>query len=136
MLILIAEAIATYALFTARRIRRTAVLFLLLIADIIVSLPHNPPRDLAPHTAPQMIIPIYQLVILRDTTTDLLSRARGSQNTPEEKVFFYVLQVVPEFTCICAVLSINTRRMFGTEMWGDHDVSGVRRLFARWRAPR
>ncbi|KIP06620.1 hypothetical protein PHLGIDRAFT_128189 [Phlebiopsis gigantea 11061_1 CR5-6] len=115
MLVISAQTIAIFALFVSRRVRRGPILLLLLIASII------------------MIIPIYQLVIMRDQTTSLLSHSRGSQNTPEEKVFFYVLQVVPEFTCVCALLSINTKRMFGTDMWGDHadDVSRLRRRFAR-----
>ena len=66
-----------------------------------------------------MIIPIYQLVIMRDVTTSVSSTAPGSQNTPGEKALFYVLQVVPEFACVGALLCVNMKRMYGTGTWGD-----------------
>ena len=66
-----------------------------------------------------MVIPIYQLCILHNTTTTLTSKAPGSQNTTREKIEFYVLQVVPELAVSGTLLAINGRRVFGTGVWGD-----------------
>ena len=67
----------------------------------------------------QGIIPLYQLAILHNTTTDLVSTAPGSQNTGGEKAAFYILQALPELVINAALVAINVRVMYNTGPWGD-----------------
>lgn len=119
-MILAVQIIACYAMVKARRLRRDAVFLVLCLSGIIVRFHILGRSHAADPAREQMIIPIYQLAILRSTTIALTSTAPGSQNTPTEKALFYVLQAVPEITCVGTLLSINMRSVFGTGMWGDH----------------
>lgn len=66
-----------------------------------------------------MILPIYELVVIRNWTTSLTSTAPGSQNTHGEKLAFYVLRAAPEALVSGILLGPDVRNIFGTGIKGD-----------------
>ena len=64
-------------------------------------------------TAPQTVVPVYQLFILGNETTSLISMAPGSGNTHAEKAAFYIFQAVPEVVTSGTLLAINAKEVFG-----------------------
>lgn len=66
-----------------------------------------------------MILPIYELIVIRNWTTSLTSTAPGSQNTHGEKVAFYIIRAAPEALVAGIVLSLDVRNTFGTGLLGD-----------------
>ncbi|GJE90504.1 hypothetical protein PsYK624_066430 [Phanerochaete sordida] len=58
-------------------------------------------------------VPVYQLFILGNETTSLVSTAPGSDNTRAEKAAFYVFQAVPELLTSGTLMAINAKEVFG-----------------------
>ena len=67
----------------------------------------------------QSSVPIYQLAVMRFTTTSLTSMAPGSLNTPGAKAAYYVFHAAPEYLTAATLMSLNVRQMFHTGRWGD-----------------
>ncbi|KAI0707440.1 hypothetical protein C8T65DRAFT_576791 [Cerioporus squamosus] len=65
------------------------------------------------------MVAIYRLVVMRYSTTSLLSTAPGSLNSPQAKAAFYVFHAAPEYLAAAFLLSLDTRRIFDTGLWGD-----------------
>ncbi|GJE94931.1 hypothetical protein PsYK624_111070 [Phanerochaete sordida] len=59
------------------------------------------------------VVPVYQLFILGNETTTLISTAPGSGNTPAEKAAFYAFQAVPELLTSGTLMAINAKEVFG-----------------------
>ena len=66
-----------------------------------------------------MILPIYEIIVVKNRTDSLTSTAPGSQNTHGEKIAFYALRDLPEVIVAGLLLSLDLRNIFGTGMTGD-----------------
>lgn len=82
----------------------------------------------------------YRLVVMRHRTDALDSMEPSSQNTTRAKILFYVLHAAPEWLVSALLLSINTRKTFGTGPFGDwrsHDETPAEReKRLKWEAKR
>jgi len=61
----------------------------------------------------------YRLSIMHNRTTSISSTAPGSLSSKEEKMAFYVLQMLPEWMSAALLLLFNLREEFGTGLHGD-----------------
>ncbi|KAI0685816.1 hypothetical protein C8T65DRAFT_747727 [Cerioporus squamosus] len=90
-----------WACYAIPRVRRSATMWIVLVATLI--------------SAP----PIYRLYVLRFSTTSLLSDAPGSLNSAQSKVTFYIFHSAPELLAAAILISLDVRRVFNTGLWGD-----------------
>ncbi|KAI0687962.1 hypothetical protein C8T65DRAFT_127572 [Cerioporus squamosus] len=67
-------------------------------------------------------VAIYRLVVMRFSTTSLLSDAPGSLNSLQSKATFYVFHATPEYLAVAILISLDARRVFATGLWGDRRV--------------
>ncbi|KAI0682134.1 hypothetical protein C8T65DRAFT_597483, partial [Cerioporus squamosus] len=67
-------------------------------------------------------VAIYRLVVMRFSTTSLLSDAPGSLNSLGSKATFYVFHSAPEYLAAAILISLDARRVFATGLWGDRRV--------------
>ena len=68
---------------------------------------------------PQSTVAIYRLVVMRFSTTSLLSEAPGSLNSIQSKVTFYIFHSTPEYLAVTILIVLDVRRVFITGLWGD-----------------
>ncbi|RPD57703.1 hypothetical protein L226DRAFT_573590 [Lentinus tigrinus ALCF2SS1-7] len=64
-------------------------------------------------------VAIYRLVVMRFSTTSLLSDAPGSLNSLDSKITFYVFHSAPEYLAAAILITLDVRRVFATGLWGD-----------------
>ncbi|RPD57694.1 hypothetical protein L226DRAFT_615215 [Lentinus tigrinus ALCF2SS1-7] len=64
-------------------------------------------------------VAIYRLVVMRFTTTSLLSDAPGSLNSLQSKITFYIFHSSPEYLAVAILITLDVRRVFMTGLWGD-----------------
>ncbi|KAF4566561.1 hypothetical protein AB1N83_003862 [Pleurotus pulmonarius] len=64
-------------------------------------------------------VAIYRAAVLHNTTSSFTSMEPGSLNSPADKAFFYVFQILPEWLSILALFSVNARELVGSGPWGD-----------------
>ncbi|KAG9223470.1 hypothetical protein CCMSSC00406_0006962 [Pleurotus cornucopiae] len=64
-------------------------------------------------------VAIYRAAVLHNTTSSFTSTEPGSLNSPADKAFFYIFQILPEWLSILALFSVNAREIVGSGPWGD-----------------
>ncbi|RDX49335.1 hypothetical protein OH76DRAFT_1351148 [Lentinus brumalis] len=92
---------AVWACYSIPRIRRSATMWIVLIATIVSA------------------VPIYRLYVLRFSTTSLLSEGPGSLNSAQSKTTFYIFHSAPEFLSAAILGLLDVRSVFNTGLWGD-----------------
>ncbi|RPD57692.1 hypothetical protein L227DRAFT_613399 [Lentinus tigrinus ALCF2SS1-6] len=92
---------AVWACFGIPRVPRSSVMLIVLVAALAST------------------VAIYRLVVMRFSTTSLLSDAPGSLNSLDSKITFYVFQSAPEYLAAAILITLDVRRIFATGLWGD-----------------
>ncbi|OBZ69567.1 hypothetical protein A0H81_10265 [Grifola frondosa] len=100
-LIIGVNAVALWAYFAMPRIPRNSALLVFAVSLLLC------------------IVGAYRMIVMRFSTTSLLSTAPGSLNSPGSKRTFYLFHVLPEFLTAAILLSVNVKRIFATGMFGD-----------------
>ncbi|TBU42565.1 hypothetical protein BD309DRAFT_923309 [Dichomitus squalens] len=97
--------LAVWAYFYMPRVPRSSVVWIVLVASLL------------------SVVGIYRVDTMFHNTTSLTSTAPGSLTSNLSKAGFYVFHVAPEFLAVAILMSLNTRRVFATGMWGDWRIS-------------
>lgn len=86
---------------------------------LLVSREHCPSQYSNQSKVLQCTVAIYRAAVLHNTTPSFTSTVPGSLNSPADKAFFYIFQVLPEWLSILALFSVNAREIVGSGPWGD-----------------
>lgn len=62
---------------------------------------------------------VYRLIAMHYRTPSFDYRGPGSLNSSGAKAAFYIFHILPEWLAVAILLCFNTRKIFGTALWGD-----------------